>query len=160
MRRTLTALAAVPIILALVSMPVAAAEGGVGHTVTITQHEHGVFTEPNAVNPCTGHPIPLTVDGNSVSHITFFPDSDEVWATFTETGKFTGVDGAVTYSGHFTIWDNFNLNERNSNRTFTFSVRAFGSDGSLIVGHETLHFTLNANGEVTVSFDKASYTCG
>jgi hypothetical protein len=160
MRGTLTALAVVPIILALLAMPVVAAEGGVGHTVTITQHQHGVFTEPNAVNPCNGHVITLTVDGNAVSHITFFPDGDEVWMTFTETGWFEGVDGAVTYSGHFTVWDNFNMNERNSNATFTFTVKATGSDGSVIEGHETAHFTMNANGAVTVSFDKMSYTCG
>jgi hypothetical protein len=92
MRRTLTALVAVPMILALIAMPVAAAEGGNGHTVTITEHQHGVFTDPNAVNPCTGHQITLTVDGNSVTHVTFFPGEDEVWFTFTETGKFTGVE--------------------------------------------------------------------
>ena len=160
MRKALSALATAPIILALGVMPVAAAPGGTGHTVTITQHQHDVFTEPNAVNPCNGHPITLTVDGNSVTHVTFFPDSDELWATFTETGKFTGVDGDITYTGHFTIWDNQNVNEQNANSTFTFSVRAFGSDGSVITGHEVAHLTINANGTVTVSFDKPSYTCG
>jgi hypothetical protein len=52
------------------------------------------------------------------------------------------------------------VNEQNANSTFTFSVRAFGSDGSTIVGHEVAHFTMNAKGTVTVSFDKPSYTCG
>jgi hypothetical protein len=160
MRRLLSALVALPIILALLATPVAAAPGGIGHTVTITQHQHGVFTEPNAVNPCNGHVITLTVDGNAVQHITFFPDGDEVWMTFTETGKFEGVDGTVTYSGRFTVWANFNLNERNSNSTFTFTVKATGSDGSVIEGHETAHFTMNANGSVTVMFDKMSFTCG
>jgi hypothetical protein len=159
-RRILLVLASVPIILALSAMPVAAAAGGIGHTVTITQHQHGEFIEPNAVNPCNGHQIAITVDGNAVQHITFFPDGGELWMTFTETGKFTGIDGSITYSGHFTIWANFNLNERNSNSTFTFSVRAFGSDGSVIIGHQTTHFTMNANGTVTVSFDKMSFTCG
>ena len=160
MRRTLSALASVPLILALGVLPVAAAPGGTGHTVTITEHQHGVFTETNAVNPCNGHLITLTVDGNSVFHITFFPDGDEVWVTFTETGMFTAVDGDVTYAGHFTVWDNQNVNEQNSNSTFTFSVRAFGSDGSTIIGHEVAHFAMNANGDVTVTFDKPSFTCG
>jgi len=160
MRRFGSALGVVPLILALSGTPVGAAAGGTGHTVTITQHQHGEFTEPNAFNPCNGHQITLSVDGNAVQHITFFPGSDEVWMTFTETGKFSGIDGDVTYTGHFTIWANFNMNERNSNATFTFSVRALGSDGSVIIGHETAHFTMNANGTVTVSFDKMSFTCG
>ena len=160
MRRFSLALGIVPLILALSTGPVGAAAGGIGHTVTITQHQHGEFTIPDAVNPCNGHVIAIAVDGNSVEHITFFPDGDEVWMTFTTTGKFTGIDGDVTYTGHFTVWGNFNLNERNSNSTFTFSLRAVGSDGSVIIGHETAHFALNANGTVTVSFDKMSFTCG
>jgi len=160
MRRIGSALAIVPLALALAAMPVAAAAGGIGHTVTITTHQHGVFTDPNAFNPCTGHQITITVDGNSVQHVTFFPGSDEVWFTFTETGTFTGTDGDVTYAGHFTVWAGFNVNEQNQNSTFTFSLRATGSDGSVIIGHETAHFALNANGTVTVSFDKMSFTCG
>ena len=80
--------------------------------------------------------------------------------TLTETGKFSGTDGDLTYTGHFTVWANFNMNERNSNSTFTFSIKASGSDGSVIVGQETAHFTMNATGTVTVSFDKMSFTCG
>jgi hypothetical protein len=156
----LLALAGLLIILALGAVPVAAAPGGTGHTVTSTQQQHGVFTDPNAINPCNGHVITLTVDGNSVTHITFFPDGDELWFTFTETGKFTGIDGDVTYTGHFTVWANQNVNEQNSNSTFTFSIRAVGSDGSVIIGHEVAHFTMNANGELTVSFDKPSFSCG
>jgi hypothetical protein len=102
----------------------------------------------------------ITVDGNSVTHITYFPDGDELWFTFTETGMATGVVGDVTYTGHFTVWFNQNVNEQNENSTFTFSVRAFGSDGSVIVGHEVAHFTMSANGELTVQFDRPSFTCG
>jgi hypothetical protein len=160
MRRMLSALAGLPIILALGALPVAAAPGGTGHTVTSTQHEHGVFTDPTAFNPCTGRQMSITVDGNSVTHITYFPDSDELWFTFTETGTFTGVDGDVTYTGHFTVWDNQNVNRQNANATFTFSVRAYGSDGSTITGHEVAHFAMNANGTLTVLFDKPGYTCG
>jgi hypothetical protein len=85
----------------------------------------------------------------------------EVWATFTETGKVALTDAnGVSYSGHFTVWGNFNLNERNTNNTFTLTVRAAGSDGSSIVAHEVQHFALNANGVVTVDFDTMSLTCG
>jgi hypothetical protein len=65
----------------------------------------------------------------------------------------------VTYTGHATAWGNFNVNEKNSNETFTLTIRVFAPDGSSVVGHETSHLTLNANGEITVSFDKVSFTC-
>jgi hypothetical protein len=35
-----------------------------------------------------------------------------------------------------------------------------GSDGSAITVHEVQHFALNANGVVTVSFDRMNLTCG
>jgi len=137
-----------------------AAEGGSGHTVTMTEHQHGTFTEPDATNPCTGAPGVALFDGNSVEHVTFFPDSDELWATFTETGKLTVTWSGVTYTGHATAWGNFNVNEKNSNTTFTLSIRVSAPDGSSVVGHEVTHFALNANGVITVNFDKPSWTCG
>src|SRR5262245_12583361 len=159
MRRMLSALAGLLVILALSASLVTAAPGGTGHTVTSTQHEHGVFTDVG-FNPCNGHLITVTIEGNSVTHVTFFPDSDELWFTFTETGNLTAVDGDVTYTGHFTVWDNQNVNKQNANVTFTSTIRAFGSDGSTIIGHEVAHLTMNANGDVTVLFDKPTFDCG
>jgi hypothetical protein len=143
----------------LVGAPVFAAAGGTGHTVTITEHQHGTFQDDQATNPCTGAPGVATFDGNAVEHVTFFPGGDEVWATFTETGKVTVTWDGVTYSGHATAWGNFNLNEQNTNATFTLSIRVFADDGSSVVGHDVAHFAVNANGEVTVAFDKLSFTC-
>jgi hypothetical protein len=94
-----------------------------------------------------------------VEHVTFFPAGDEVWATFTETGKVTVTWDGVTYTGHATAWGNFNMNERNANSTFTLTVRVFAADGSSVVGHQVSHFTLNANGVITVEFDSLSFTC-
>jgi hypothetical protein len=85
----------------------------------------------------------------------------EVWATFTETGKVSVTDAnGVSFTGHFTVWGNFNLNEKNTNSTFTLTVNLAGSDGSTIVAHEVQHFALNANGTVTVNFDRIRLTCG
>jgi hypothetical protein len=145
--------------------PVAAwaAPGGTGHTVTITEHIHGTFDpgfdEPN---PCSGAAVvSAEAFGNVVMHETFFPAGDEVWATFTETGKVTVLDSnGVTYTGHVTVWGNFNVNEKNSNFTFTLTVKLSGSDGSTISLHEVQHFALNANGVVTVDFDTPRLTCG
>jgi hypothetical protein len=137
----------------------ALAAGGTGHTVTMTETQHGTFQDTEATNPCTGAPGVATFDGNSVDHVTFFPDSDEVWATFTETGKVSVTWSGVTYTGHATAWGNFNLNEKNSNATFTLTVRVFAPDGSSVVGHEVTHFALNANGQITANFDKPNWTC-
>jgi hypothetical protein len=137
-----------------------------GQTITETDHIHGAFYEPNANNPCNGDTFnegqgALFV-GNLVDHVTYFTNSDEMWATFTETGSVTATDDVtgVTYSGHATAWGNFNLNQRNQNSAFTATVHLTGSDGSAITLHETTVFTMNANGTVTVNFDKLSTSCG
>jgi hypothetical protein len=140
-----------------------AAPGGTGHTVTMTENIHGVFDAGiEGPNPCSGADI-VSVDasGNLVNHITFFPAGDEVWATFTETGKVTLLDSnGVTYTGHLTVWGNFNMNEKNANNSFTLTIILTGSDGSTITAHEVQHFALNANGVVTVDFDTMRLTCG
>jgi hypothetical protein len=139
-----------------------AAPGGTGHTVTMTTTTK--TTNPiNDVNPCApADPIVGVSQDNMVEHVTFFPAGDEVWATFTDTAKVTVTDQVtgVVYTGHATFWGNFNLNERNSNSTFTQTIAVKGSDGSTIHVHETAHFTLNANGVTTVSFDTLTVTCG
>ena len=66
----------------------------------------------------------------------------------------------MTYTGHLTLWGNFNMNEKNSNNSFTLTITLRGSDGSTITAHEVQHFALNANGVVTVDFDTMSLTCG
>jgi hypothetical protein len=144
---------------ALTGGPALAAAGGSGHTVTMTEHQHGTFTDDQATNPCTGAPGVAIFDGNAVEHVTYFPGSDEVWSTFTETGKVSVTWSGVTYAGHATTWGNFNLNEKNSNTTFTLTIRVFAPDGSGVAGHEVSHFALNASGQITVNFDKPSWAC-
>jgi hypothetical protein len=143
-----------------------AAQAAQHTTVTQTDHIHGVFAEPNfAGNPCTGaHFTSFSAYGNVVNHVTLFIEDGKVanvWATFTETGKVSATDAnGVSFAGHFTVWGNFNLNEKNTNNTFTLSVRLAGSDGSSIIAHEVQHFALNANGTVTVNFDRMRLACG
>ena len=149
------------------ALTLSAAALGANHTtVTETDHVHGAFTEPEFdTNPCTDAAITsFDAMGNVVDHVTYFLEDGqvtEVWATFTETGKIDVTDAnGVTYDGHFTVWGNFNLNERNTNNTFTLAFRLSGSDGSSLVGHEVTHFAQDATGRVTVDFDKMSLTCG
>ncbi len=163
----LVAVAAVALAGGLALWPAAASAASPnGRTVTETDHIHGDFYEPEATNPCTGDTFNagqgLLFTGNLVNHVTYFTNSDEVWATFTETGMAVGTDDgtAVTYTGHATVRGNFNMNERNQNSEFTLTIHLTGTDGSSITAHETTVFVLNANGTVTVNFDKMSLTCG
>ena len=154
------------VLTAVVVVAPASAGSPNGQTVTETDHVHGSFYEPNATNPCNGDTFNggqgALFNGNLVNHVTAFTNSDEVWFTFTETGAVTATDDGtgVTYSGHATAWGNFNQNERNTNNAFTLTINLAGSDGSTITVHETTVFTVNANGTVTVNFDKLSASCG
>lgn len=145
---------------ALVLGPTALAAGG-DHTQSYTETTHGTVTTTD-VNPCTGDTVDLTQDSNGVFHITTFTGSDEVWMTFTETDRFTAVDEGtgVTYTGEATFWGNENVNRQNANFTFTGTIVGKGSDGSRINYHEVAHATLLPSGDVAVSFDKPSLTCG
>ena len=162
-RRALLVIGVLGVGALLVPTAAGAAPGGTGHTVSVTENVHGVFTEPEFdTNPCSGAAITsFDAFGNVVFHVTFFPGGDEYWVTGTETGKVTIVDeNGVTYTGHFTAWFGSNWNEKNQNNTFTLTIKLAGSDGSTITVHETQHFAVNANGVVTVDFDTVSLTCG
>jgi hypothetical protein len=68
--------------------------------------------------------------------------------------------GLATYTGNATFWGNFNVNERNSNATFTRSITLSGSDGSVVKYHEVMHITYTGNRQLSVSFDTPRLTCG
>jgi hypothetical protein len=142
-----------------------AAPGGTGHTVTQTFHQHGTWVEPGDTDFCTGQTITPTITGNAVQHVTYFPAGDEVWGTFTETGKATAQINGLTWSGHITIWGNMNINEKNANNTFTSSFTLSATDpatGAVYteIGHEVAHVTWNAvSQQPVVSFDKMWLTC-
>lgn len=155
--------------LALLTAGAALAASPNGQTVTVTDHVHGVFDDPQATNPCNGDAFVapdggagVQVTGNLVSHVTFFTNSDEFWATFTETGKIVGTDvgTGATYTGRATVWGNFNQNERNANTEFTLTIHLTGDDGSVITAHQTMVIVMNANGTITANFDLRNLTCG
>ncbi|HKC90361.1 MAG TPA: hypothetical protein VKE23_03430 [Candidatus Limnocylindria bacterium] len=147
MKRFIVVLTGLLLTLALAS-PAAA------QATSITQTVHGVTVTLVDVIPCTGAPATITLTYNGVFHITTLPGG-ELWLTFTQTGTVTAVPldpTQPTLTGRFTVWGNQNLNEQNSNSTFTFTTRL--SDGSVF--HDTAHYTMNANGEITTVFDKPS----
>ena len=95
--RRLSTLAGVGILGACLAIGPAYAASPNGQTVTMTENVHGVFAEPEATNPCTGDTFNggtgIQFTGNLVNHVTYFTGSDEVWATFTETGAISGKIG-------------------------------------------------------------------
>jgi len=122
--------------------------------------------------PCIGDWVIHTVS-NSTEH--GVSNKNGFWETFTQTGTFETGDQAINvvrddddnvvsydlvpagvhYSGHFTIWGNFNLNPKELNSTFTFSGHGTGSDGSSFQWNQLFH--MNMTGDITRSaFDKSS----
>jgi hypothetical protein len=155
MGRRIAWIVSLAMLLGLLGVAPAALAAGGDHTQSFTQHQHGT-TVRKEISPCTGAKVLVTETVNAVEHVTYFVDEDEVWATFTTTGSASFTEGGLDYNGHFTAWGNFNLNEQNSNSTFTFDIFLNRSDGARITAHEVAHFTYNGNGEITVSFDKLS----
>lgn len=128
--------------------------------MTFTQTDHNLTTVQADFNPCTGASGTLTTTVNDVFHFTQLANGTD-WFTGTLTGTFTFVPDDSTqpsYTGHFTDWFNENDNLRNGNSTFTTNIHGTGSDGSTITYHEVGHISLNALGQITVSFDRA--ICG
>jgi hypothetical protein len=153
--------------LALAALGAAPATADPGHTVSTTTTEHGTFAVGDATDFCTNEPVAPTITGNEVFHVTYFPGGDEVWGTFTTEGtaSFLQPSTGLTFSGRITVWGNFNVNERNSNNTFTatFSLTAVDSSGVTHTesGHLVQHIGFNAVDPSTpvVEFIKLNATC-
>ena len=147
--------------------PAVAAAGGTGHTVTMTTLQHGTWTETGDTDFCTNETVTPTITGNEVFHVTYFPGGDEVWGTFTETGTATFVQASrgLTFNGRVTVWGNFNVNNKNSNNTFTANISLTAVDTLGVthyeVGHQVMHIAFNAADPTTpiVSFEKMAITC-
>jgi hypothetical protein len=152
-------------IVPLLTSGVALADAGGQGTVTITQHASNVvlFSAP-LPNPCTGAPGTVTaVAANEVFHVTFFTTGPEFWFTSTAEGTATFTPthpSDASASGHFTLWFGESFNNTNDVQHSTSTFNLIGSDGSHVVIHETFHWSINANGVVTVNFDKINVTCG
>lgn len=150
---------------ALLTAGAALADAGGQGTVTMTQHDHNVVVfSGHTVNPCTGAWGTITATAvNGVFHITYFTTGPELWVTGTDEGMatFTPDDpNGVSASGHFAAWFGESLNNKNDVQHSTSTFKLDGSDGSLVVVHETAHLSTNAAGVVVVNFDKVNVTCG
>ena len=102
------------------------------------------------------------VSANEVFHVTFFTNGDEFWVTGTDEGTatFTPDDPTgISASGHFASWFGESSNNKNDVQHNVFNLTLTNTDGSHVIVHEPVHLSTNANGVVTVSFDKPTMSC-
>jgi hypothetical protein len=110
----------------------------------------------------------ISGNGHSVEHFTYFEETGALHYHFLVHAKLVAVplDGTgPTYIGHFRSSDSENIRnvkqgdvlvETDTDHNKTILK---GSDGSRIFLQEHAHFTFNANGEVTVEFEKVRESC-
>jgi hypothetical protein len=142
------------VLAALLALPTAAWSHGGPPVVFTDVVKDAVQTFPD-VNPCTGDPGTNTVTFNGVFHVTQFADGHyHITGTQTGTAEFDTTDPALPdYSARFTLWFGENGNPNGFNGTFTFQVKATGTDGSTLRFHQTSHITI-VGSDVIVQFDK------
>jgi hypothetical protein len=115
------------------------AAGGAGETVDLTGPLHTLIT--------------FTISGNNVSGFFHFQPQG-----ISGTGETTGA----RYQATGVTQESFKNSLQNGqvNETFVNNFRIIGQGpGNNFLVHETLHFTINANGAVTVSHDNFSADC-
>jgi hypothetical protein len=140
--------------------------------ITFTQSEK--FTESFTGDiPCHPEQYAQTVTGHTVTHLTARTDADgnivpplRFTDLFIGTAVIVPVDGTgPSYVGHFHTFD---LETIRSVRHGDVIAEVdtdldhgvlIGSDGSTVVFREVAHFTVNANGDVSVAFDKFTLSC-
>jgi len=115
------------------------AAGGAGESVDLTGPLHTLIT--------------FTINGNNVSGFFHFQPQD-----ISGTGETTGAK----YQATGVTQESFknSLQNGQANETFVNNFRIIGQGpGNNFLVHETLHFTINADGAVTVSHDNFSADC-
>ena len=169
MRATRTALAVTVSAIALIALPGAAS----AKPLTITTHE--TFSETFADEPslCMDELYETSVEGRYVSHLTIETDEngDPILPLYFHdrtSGTVVAIplDGTgPTFTGQFWSSDSESIRsvkngtllvETDTDRNH---VILWGSDGSKVSADEHHHFTFNANGDVTIEFDKAALDC-
>lgn len=164
MRKHLVRAVTLAAALALLTAGAALADAGGQGTVTTTQQFRGLAFSQAVTNPCTGASGTLTASVKTgVFHVTSFTTGPEFWLTGTDEGTatFTPDDSTgVSASGHYAEWFGESLNNRNDVASDTSMFNLRGSDGSHIVAQAVDHFSINANGVVTVSFSDFNLHCG
>lgn len=169
MRATRSSLAITMAAIALIAMPTAAS----AKPLTFTEHE--TFSETFADEPviCMDELYETSVDIRAVVHVTIATDEDGNFVPPLRHHERTKgnvvsvpLDGTgPTFTGHFWSSDSESIRsvkhgtsavETDTDRNH---VILWGSDGSKVSADEHHHFTFNADGDVTIEFDKVTLDC-
>jgi len=147
---------------AMVSTGVAQAGGNGAQTFTQIDKNVVEVDPPGSGNgnPCSGADGTLTLVYNDIFHGTINKTGSWFTGTLTGTFSFVPVDPSQpSYAGHFTVWFGDENNKQNEVEHSTMNIHhGVGSDGSILRLHDNAQATMNANGVITVSFDK--FRCG
>jgi len=123
------------------------------------------FTEPFF---CGGEPYAVTANVRVVIHFTFFEDTGALRFHEVVHGKAVSVpvDGTgPTYTANFWNSDSESIRAVRGGDVLVetdtdhFRAVARGSDGSRAIATFHAHFTVNANGETTVQFERDGLVC-
>ena len=136
----------------------------------ITFTDVSKFSESFSDDPfvCQDELYAQTVSGQVVLHRTYFPDTGAIHLHEDGHGQVVAVplDGTgPTYTGNFWFSDTESIRAVKSGDVLVEQdtdfdhVVAHGSDGSKVLSNFHAHFTVNANGAVSVAFDKFRMVC-
>ena len=136
----------------------------------ITSTEVSTFSESFSDEPflCQDELYAQTVSGHALLHSTYFPDTGAVHLHEDVHGKVVAVPldaTGPTYTGNFWFSDTESIRAVNSGDLLVEQdtdfnhVVARGSDGSRVSFDFHAHFTVNANGGMSVDFDKTRMVC-
>ena len=153
---------------ALLAAAVLATGAGAGSppiTGTVVSTFSESFEEPFF---CGGEPYAVTANGHMVVHFTFFEETGALHFHEVAHGKAVSVpvDGTgPIYTANFWNSDSESIRAVKHSDVLVetdtdhFRVVAHGSDGSRAVVTFHAHFTVNANGEMTVEFVTDRLVC-
>jgi len=136
----------------------------------ITHTEVSTFSETFSDEPflCQDELYTVSGSGHTVMHFTFFPDTGAFHFHEVSIGKAVAVplDGTgPSYTANFRDSDSENIRlVKNGDLlvevdTDLHKAVAHGSDGSRVLFKEHAHFTVNANGEVSVDLHTFRMVC-
>jgi hypothetical protein len=130
----------------------------------LTETHHFVFPQNFVLlNPCTGHLIAFAGDDDAVLHITLDPTGGLHRVTVDHLA-ITGTDlvSGETFRevGAVVAQDSLDLSGSRSEFTLKQGTNFIGQGpGNNLVQHETIHVTVDANGDVTAVVDNLLIEC-
>jgi hypothetical protein len=146
------------LLLCLVGAASARGEGAVTETF------HFVFPQSFVLlNPCTGHLVAFSGEDDALVHVTIDPAGGlhrvgVVHVSETGTDLVTGETFRAV--GAVLSVDSLDLSGSRSELTLKQGTSFVGQGpGNNLIQHETIHVTVDANGDVTASVDQLSIEC-